>query len=83
MIGSYLLPRREIERNRFMLKMSLVRPITKRFVGRPATPTQRNQGAALQPIHVAIHVNNLKITFDFRRTIVVDRYLRFAHLNCS
>lgn len=68
--------RRQIKSYCIMLKVPLVRPITKRLIGRKPATANRNYGAALQSIIIALHIYYLKITLYFNRTIIV--YCKFC-----
>src|SRR5262249_35725252 len=74
-----LLLRRQIKSHRLMLKMPLMRPITKRLVLRPPTPANAHYLPAPEPIGLPILVYDLKIPFYLDRSVVVDSNLYRGH----
>lgn len=63
-----------------MVKLAFMCPIAKGLVGRVPAAAKGHHGAALQAIDVALHIDNLKISFHFYGTVAVNGQFGFVHI---
>ncbi len=71
--------RRQVESYRGVVEVALVRPIAEGLVFGHAAAADRNQGAALQAVHVALRIYNFEVAFYFEGTIAIDGHSCCSH----
>jgi hypothetical protein len=58
----------------------LVRAVTERLIGGMATTAEADCGAACQTEFIACRIDDLEITFDQNRAVVLESYFCWRHL---